>query len=137
MSIRTFSTFSEMISSCSPCSCTMVATSLNSSFNSPTLCSIFLISLSRSMINDSWKSTSSCEARRSCSCSCCCWRPNPEPDCAVGDGASASRAARPAAAEARSFSRAVRWRSWNSRREAWNSRFSFDWVNRWAGCRSG
>lgn len=66
------STLFEIKSSCSPCSLTMCATSRNSSFNSVTPCSIFRISASRSTINESWKSTSSCEASRSCSCDCCC-----------------------------------------------------------------
>lgn len=66
------STLFEIKSSCSPCSVTMCATSRKSSFSSVTPCSIFRISASRSTINESWKSTSSCEASRSCSCDCCC-----------------------------------------------------------------
>ena len=72
VSVLVFSTLLLITSNCSPCSLTMCATSLNSSFNSVTPCSMFRISASRSTIKESWKSTSSCEASRSCSCDCCC-----------------------------------------------------------------
>ncbi len=62
VSVLVFSTFSWILSRSSPCSLTMCATSLNSSFNSVTPCSMFRISASRSTINESWKSTSSCDA---------------------------------------------------------------------------
>lgn len=114
VSVATFCTFPLIVSSCPPCSWTICATSLNSSFNSPTLCSIFRISDSRSTIKESWKSTSSCEAKRSWSCSCIC-------DCCCeglsecgAEGSLDSRAVRAAEAEARCFSRARRWMDWNS-----------------------
>jgi len=125
------STCSEIRSSCSPCSCTMWATSRKSSFSSPTDCSMLRISDSRSIISDSWKSTSSWDASRSCSCSCCC----PNPPCSwVGDPDWSWSAARAAEADARSFSIAWRWSTWNSVREALNSRLSFPWVNFCDGC---
>lgn len=131
VSFLVLSTFTLIRSSWSPCSCTICATSLKSSFNSPTDCSIFRISDSRSMISDSWKSTSSWLASRSCSCSCscaCCCEGSPD-----GDMAS-SRATRALEAEDRCFSMARRCTVWNSSREALNSRASFCWVYFWAGC---
>lgn len=129
VSFVTFSTFSAMRSSWPPCSCTICATSRNSSFSSLTLCSMFRISASRSMINASWKSTSSWFASRgSSSCCCCCW--------ASADGAvrpASSRAVRAAIVEARCFSRARRWTAWNSSRVDLNSDDSFCCVHFWAG----
>lgn len=138
VSVATFCTLPLIVSSCPPCSCTICATSLNSSFSSPTLCSIFRISDSRSTISESWKSTSSCDARRSWSCSCSCC------DCCCCEGLSeygwfeegslGSRAVRAAEADSRSFSRARRCIDWNSVPDAWNSRDSFCWVYLWDAC---
>ena len=129
VSFRTFSTFRSMASITSPCSLTMVATSRKSSLSSLTPCSMFLISASRSMIRLSWKSTSDCGARRGssicCCCCCCCWEP-PSPE---GEVASSS-----AAFEARSFSRARRWMTWNSTPADPNSRDSFWTVYFCEGC---
>ena len=105
VAVAVFSTFSKTKFSCSPCSLTMCATSLNSSFNSVTPCSIFRISASLSTMSESWKSTSSCEASRNCSCDCCCpnWLlPSPPGDCC------SSNAVRAADADDRCFSRACR-----------------------------
>lgn len=125
VSVRVLSTLPSIVSSISPCSFTMCATSRNSSFNSVTPCSMFRISASRSTIRESWKSTSSCEASRSCSCDCCC--PNVLLPSAPGDCCS-SNAVRAADADDRCFSRACRWTFWNSDRLFWNSRASFCWV---------
>ena len=131
VSVATFCTLPLIVSSVPPCSCTICATSLNNSFSSPTLCSIFLISASRSTIKDSWKSTSSWEASRSCSCSCCCgsseyW--------GGFEGSLESIAVRAADVDARCFSRARRCIDWNSVPEDWNSRDSFCWVYFWEAC---
>ncbi|KAL2167761.1 hypothetical protein VTG60DRAFT_857 [Thermothelomyces hinnuleus] len=124
VSSRTFSTLLAMVSSTSPCSVTIWATCWNSTLRSPTPCSMLRISSSRSMMSASWKSTSSCGASRASSCCCCCccsWRscgltgpPAPAPAPAA---ASCSTAARAAETEAFCFSRACRWRDWNSERE--------------------
>lgn len=133
MSFRTFSTFTSMASITSPCSRTIVATSRKSSLSSETPCSMLRISDSRSMIRFSWKSTSDCEARRgdccwSCCC-CCCWED--ERPSVVGEVAATSSRA---ALEARSFSRARRWITWNSWPAAPNSRESFWTVYFWDAC---
>ena len=126
VSVLVFSTLSDMMSNCCPCSLTMWATSLNSSLSSVTPCSIFLISVSRSTINESWKSTSSCEARRNCSCDCCC--PIRLLPSAPGDVACSSNAVLAALADIRCFSSACRWTPWNSERLFANSRANFCWV---------
>lgn len=132
VSVCTFCALYAMVSICSPCSLTICATCWNSTFRSPTPCSMLRISSSRSMMSASWKSTSSCGARRSSSCCCCSsrsWAVSAEgeaPD-------STSTAARAAETEAFCFSRACRCRSWKVDREDWNSRESFCWVSFWVG----
>lgn len=117
VSVTVFVTLFSIMSSCAPCWPTICATSRNSSFSSPTLCSMFRISDSRSMISDSWKSTSSCGAKRSCSCCCCCCAgsseylgsPEVSPD---------SMAARAPVADCLCFSSARRCIDWNSEPDA-------------------
>lgn len=129
VSVTVFSTLVLISSSCPPCSRTIWATSRNSSLSSPTLCSMLRISDSRSIISDSWKSTSSCGASCiwSCCCSCCCCWGSSEYLCRPEESP-VSRACLDEFADDLCFSIASLCIVWNSDPEDWNSRDNRCWV---------